>query len=283
MKTRSVSAVGVVIVGLVPGLLGSWIFAIAFGVIMIAAWFELSHLVTLNRWWRDAGIIGLVAAVLLPLVVSPERAIAILVTATMLGVASSLLATAPGRHHLTDWAVVIGTFTYLAFPACAAIALRMTNGTVERRWFAGLAEATPGGEHTAIGLGLFLLALLVTWMSDTCAYLVGRSMGRIKLIPHISPNKTVEGAAGGLIAAGLTAVASVWAFGLPTNLLVAFVVGVIIGVAGIVGDLFESMLKRSAGVKDSGHLIPGHGGVLDRIDALVFALLAVWALSPLLT
>ncbi|MDY6990213.1 MAG: phosphatidate cytidylyltransferase [Thermodesulfobacteriota bacterium] len=115
----------------------------------------------------------------------------------------------------------------------------------------------------------FLLA--VVFAGDTGAYYVGKAMGRHKLSPHISPGKTVEGAAGGL-AANLAIGAwckHYWLPELPWGLFVGLVL--FMGVVGQVGDLVESMLKRSVVVKDSGKLLPGHGGMLDRIDALLFA------------
>jgi phosphatidate cytidylyltransferase len=110
----------------------------------------------------------------------------------------------------------------------------------------------------------------VTWLSDTGAYLVGRSFGKRKLIPLVSPNKTWEGLIGGLVAATITGILCAWLFGLDINLLLAAAVGLIIAVVGVIGDLTESLIKRQAGVKDSGTLIPGHGGMLDRLDALLF-------------
>jgi phosphatidate cytidylyltransferase len=117
---------------------------------------------------------------------------------------------------------------------------------------------------------LFLMMLTV-FVSDTAQYYSGRSFGRTPLAPAISPKKTVEGAAGGFVCGALvTAVVGAW--WLPaTHPAVRALLGAAIVAFGIAGDLFESMLKRSAGVKDSSSLIPGHGGVLDRIDALLFA------------
>jgi len=121
-----------------------------------------------------------------------------------------------------------------------------------------------------IGARLVFFAALLTWATDTGAYLCGVAFGRHKLIPRISPNKTVEGAVGGLLAAGLCG----WlcARGLTPFLtpLAATVVGLIIGVVAQLGDLVESMIKRDAGIKDTAELIPGHGGVLDRFDSLLF-------------
>ena len=117
---------------------------------------------------------------------------------------------------------------------------------------------------------LFLLMLTVV-VSDTAQYYSGRAFGRRPLAPKISPKKTVEGAVGGSCSApSLLVVAGAWWLpAVPIALRV--VLGVTIVALGIAGDLFESMLKRSAGVKDSSSLIPGHGGILDRIDALLFA------------
>jgi len=121
-----------------------------------------------------------------------------------------------------------------------------------------------------IGARLVFFAALLTWATDTGAYLCGVAFGRHKLIPRISPKKTVEGAVGGLLAAGFCG----WlcARGLTPFLtpLASTVVGLVVGVMAQLGDLVESMIKRDAGIKDTAELIPGHGGVLDRFDSLLF-------------
>jgi phosphatidate cytidylyltransferase len=135
---------------------------------------------------------------------------------------------------------------------------------------------------------LLLAVLAVVWISDTAAYFVGRRFGKRKLAPSISPGKTWEGVAGALVAVGLYALA--WAYlggsgGMPAwpsgaRVAPAWTLPVLLGlaVAGMIGDLFESLIKRQAGVKDSGTLLPGHGGILDRFDAPVAMLpLAVLA------
>jgi phosphatidate cytidylyltransferase len=113
-------------------------------------------------------------------------------------------------------------------------------------------------------------ALLVTFATDTFAYFIGKTWGRHKLAPDISPKKTVEGAIGGLVGAAGISVLAVWLFGLPVNYGIAVVLGILISIFGQVGDLFESLFKRNMGVKDSGNSLPGHGGFLDRIDSIVF-------------
>jgi phosphatidate cytidylyltransferase len=117
---------------------------------------------------------------------------------------------------------------------------------------------------------LLLMATIV--VSDTAQYYTGRAFGRRPLAPTISPKKTVEGAIGGvLIATAFMAIAMTVLFP-ATPVVVRVLLGLVVVFLGITGDLFESRLKRLAGMKDSSHLIPGHGGVLDRIDALLFAI-----------
>lgn len=116
------------------------------------------------------------------------------------------------------------------------------------------------------GAALLLLMLVIVWAADIGAYFAGRSLGRVKLAPRVSPGKTWEGVLGGVAAAAVTAAGGAMLLALP----VAGLVFLAIAVAGIsvIGDLTVSMFKRNAGLKDSGHLIPGHGGILDRIDSL---------------
>lgn len=126
----------------------------------------------------------------------------------------------------------------------------------------------------ASGPMLLLFALVITWVGDTVAYFVGRAIGKRPFAPHLSPKKTWEGAVASLCGALITgAIFSRWIFAAPAHLLVMAGLG---NAAGQVGDLLESAYKRSAGVKDSGGLLPGHGGVLDRIDALILTIPVVW-------
>ena len=126
------------------------------------------------------------------------------------------------------------------------------------------------------------LVMLTIMVSDTAQYYTGRAFGRRPLAPRISPKKTVEGAVGGFVVATamFAVVGAWWAPGMNVGTRIAL--GVALVALGIAGDLFESFLKRRAGVKDSSHLIPGHGGVLDRIDALLFAAPAYWVALKLL-
>ena len=125
-----------------------------------------------------------------------------------------------------------------------------------------------------VGLWILLFALVITWIGDTAAYFVGRAIGKNHLAPKLSPKKTWEGAAASMVGALLIGwLASRW-----INVPLPYLLGLAAAgnVAGQMGDLLESAFKRSAGVKDSGSLLPGHGGILDRIDALILASPVVW-------
>ena len=175
-------------------------------------------------------------------------------------------------------AAVIGGNVFAYFAAAAATAMFYEWTRLVRGWGAGwyalgfVYALLPAisllwiRERDVHGLELLLWTFLVTWSTDIGAYFAGRRFGRRKLAPAISPGKTVEGLFGGILAAAL--IGGAWALathlGKPPLLLAP-----IFAIAAQAGDLFESGLKRRAGVKDSGSWLPGHGGVLDRLDGLV--------------
>ena len=139
-----------------------------------------------------------------------------------------------------------------------------------------------GREESLFVPSLLLLALLPLWVGDSLAYFVGKGFGRHKMAPKVSPNKTWEGAVANL--AGCLASAYGIGLWLKIPLSASIAVGLTTGVLGQVGDLLQSRLKRLAGVKDSGSLLPGHGGLLDRLDSFLFScypsLLALYLLAP---
>jgi len=150
-----------------------------------------------------------------------------------------------------------------------------------------LPEGVSDGATAFHGAALLIFPIWVTWLGDTFAYGCGSRWGRAKLIEAVSPNKTVVGAIGGLVGSVLAGgiFARLWLSGIPEFGLswpVGAALGVPIAVVGQVGDLAESVIKRDAGVKDSSHLLPGHGGVLDRLDALFFTVPLTYALLLLI-
>lgn len=128
----------------------------------------------------------------------------------------------------------------------------------------------------AYGANWILLLMLIVMTGDTAAFYTGTSFGRHKLYPAVSPNKSIEGALGGLVGSVCGAFIAKYTFFPQLGVVDCMVTALVLGVLGQTGDLFESLLKRSFGVKDSGTLVPGHGGILDRLDSIIFAAPAAW-------
>lgn len=177
----------------------------------------------------------------------------------LLGVA--VFARAPSEHPLEAVAVTVLGVLYCGGTLSFGYALRHHN------WAVG----------PAAGTALVLYPVLLTWATDTGAFAVGRWLGKRKLMPQVSPGKTVAGAVGGTLVAVVVAVVYNTAVLRPQAQLAltpwsAVVFGLVVSAAAQVGDLAESLFKRQAGVKDSSHLLPGHGGILDRLDSLYFVI-----------
>lgn len=155
----------------------------------------------------------------------------------------------PGRPVLTDIALRFLGVVYCSLPLALLLEVRQLD---------------QGGR-------LLCGFLFIIWGTDIGAYVTGRLFGRRKLAPHISPGKSWAGLWGGLFLGSVSGVAAVVGFSLAFTLPAAIFLAIVVSLAGQVGDLVESVLKREAGVKDAGRLIPGHGGLLDRLDSLLFA------------
>jgi phosphatidate cytidylyltransferase len=163
------------------------------------------------------------------------------------------------RDGLQSWmATIFGAF----YISLLSFIIRLGNAAPEIPANSPLSAI--GGER-----GWILLLILAVWSYDTGAYLVGKTWGRDKFLTHISPSKTYQGLVGGVVASSVVVALMLW--GLGENPLGAVVLGPLAALSAQAGDLAESMLKRAGGVKDSGDLIPGHGGILDRIDSFLFA------------
>lgn len=188
--------------------------------------------------------------------------------------------------HPTHWAVAVAVLLLLFVMVAGLWRIR------ELKEYLGAVAATFFGIcYVALTLSLLyviryavpedgrrfvLLLFLVIWADDIFAYLIGRSLGKHLIFPRVSPKKTVEGSAAGLLGSLLVAWAFAHWFWQTSDLKSVMLLSLIVAVAGQVGDLAESALKRGANIKDSGTLLPGHGGMLDRIDSLLFGVPAIW-------
>ncbi len=199
---------------------------------------------------------GLTAYLLLGVIFLPPEAILGGFTLILiLSLAWQLTRTAETEKPFVDWALSLAGALYVGWLSSHFLLLR------------GL----PGG------LGWFMLALLGTWLCDSFAYVSGRALGKHPFFPRISPKKTWEGTLGGWVGATGTSLVIGGILGL--SVLESLTLGLVISLAATFGDLAESMIKRQVGVKDSGSLIPGHGGILDRTDSLLFVVPLVYYVS----
>jgi phosphatidate cytidylyltransferase len=254
---------------------GGWPFVAL--VAAVAVWSTLEYARLLEQAGRrpawPVGLIGAACLAAAPAVPGTHLG-ALAMAVALLGPGVYLLAEAApvGPGAVQDWALTTLGSLLVGWPLAQAVALRQPP---EPTTLLGLGAIA--GQPVTHGLLLALVVLTCTWASDSAAYGAGRLWGRRPFFAAISPRKTLEGAAAGLVAPTLVALA--WAPPLGWPLPFAIVLGASAGVAALAGDLLESALKRSVGAKDAGWLIPGHGGLLDRVDGLLLVLVAVALLT----
>lgn len=262
MRQRAITAAFLVPVLLVVLALGGIVLAAAIAIITVLAAREVFTLL------RSAGhpTLPLLGAVLALLVIVDATFPDVLEGSGLLlmGVGIVLVAVASfpipdPRDGLATWVATVFGALYVSL---LAFVVRLGNA------------APPVATDAPLGFlgaerGWILLLILAVWSYDTGAYLIGKQFGREKFLTHISPSKTYAGLIGGVVAT--TVVVGVFLWGLGENPLHAIILGPITALAAQAGDLAESMLKRAAGAKDSSDLIPGHGGMLDRVDSFLFA------------
>ena len=283
-----VTRLGVAAVG-IPIVLGAlvvdgWILGglMAITALIGAAEFYDMRQRTGERPFRVIGSLGAGGAVLIATGAPTVDAFAIPALGLLLGLYAASFAVAlhlrwPGGSPIGAASTTVSGVLYVGVPMAFVPILRALPAT--------RGAGTP--EALMPAMGFILLPLLVTWANDSAAYFVGHAVGRRKLFPSLSPGKTWEGAIGGVvgsIAAAMTC--AVWFLDelpvLSVSLGQAALIGAVIGVVAQVGDLVESALKREAGVKDSGRVFPGHGGMLDRVDSLIWTFPFTWLMLEVL-
>lgn len=243
----------------------------------VAEFYELAR----HRGDRPFTILGVVATVGVVLLATAQPApwevgaslALVVLSVAVLGLGSAVWTRWPGGSPLTSVGVTVTGVIYLGFTLAFIPVLRDAGASAP-----GLLDDGTGRETAFL-----LIPLLGMWAGDSAAYFAGRAWGRARLAPSVSPGKTVVGAVAGLLGSGFAAALVVWwavgdAFSVGVAVGAALPAGIVVGASGQLGDLVESVLKREAGVKDSGTLLPGHGGVLDRVDSLLFAIPVTWVL-----
>ena len=272
LRARVLVAAGGIPLALLLIHLGGWYLAVLMASAAALAAREFFVLAS-ARGGKPLGWLGIPAASVLVLLAAREpdfsvwgdRALALLLILCLLASCAMIFSRRTDEAPLLSVSAAVSGALYAGGTLSFAVLLRNLPGAK------GAVAA-----HPWEGTLLVLLPLTVTWVGDTAAYFTGKKLGKRRLAPRVSPGKTVEGGVAGLIAAvamgALMGVAMQDLPNFPVSPLAGGVIGLALGVAAQLGDLAESVLKREAGVKDSGTLLPGHGGVLDRLDALFFTL-----------
>jgi phosphatidate cytidylyltransferase len=282
LRQRSISAVGVVLFAAVPAFLGSWVFLVALLILAVAGCYELLRALSVPASDPTALLtyLGAAALVIAAGTAGPHGALAAIVVLYVILALSVGVARAAVAGGLRLWTAGVLAVVYLGLPLAYAVALRNLHGSSTQPWVVHVSDWLASGR--SLGLAWVGVVFAVTWLNDTAAYLVGRAFGKTKLVPELSPGKTRVGAVAGLVAGILTGMLAAWVFGAPVTPAVAAGLGFCLALAGQFGDLGESLIKRNLEIKDMGSLIPGHGGVLDRIDALLFTFPLMYLLARLL-
>ncbi|MBP2650251.1 MAG: phosphatidate cytidylyltransferase [Firmicutes bacterium] len=244
---------------------GQSVFALAALIFTLLAWREFCNMMS-NSEINGARLLGAIAIILIwgtAWLGNFQETIAVLVVATFIIMAKVILTNA--SFTLRDAIYTIFGIVYIGLSFAHLVLLRFTDCSFEIKTAMGLLQS---------GEVFFWVAIIGTWASDTFAFFVGSWLGKHKLAPLISPGKTWEGLAGG-VAGSIIAVIVIGNL-CNLNLYNSACAGLLIGIVAPLGDLIESAIKRSAGVKDSSNLLPGHGGILDRFDSIMFTVPIVY-------
>jgi len=232
-----------------------WLFSLLIAAVALLGAIEFYRLAT-HGGWQPSVVLGVAFTLffIADAYFAEPRATEILIPTAVALPLLWLLLRSRGEKTLANWLWTVGGIFYIGWMLGHFIPLR---------------ELEQGRDWV-------ILALFTTFAADSGAYLIGRAWGRHSVVPKISPGKTWEGTFAGLIAGIAAAIALNAILGLPISYWQVSLLGFLIAAVAFVGDLVESMLKRKGGVKDAGRLIPGHGGILDRLDSVVFTVVLVY-------
>ncbi len=262
---RVITAVIGIIIAIYVVNYGQWVFALAALVLTLLAWHEFSAMARCRQvetaYWLGLGGIALIWGT--AWLGNARETVAVVLLIAFVVMAKTVVV--PERFTFQNATATIAGVVYIGLAFAHLMLLRFTDHS--------LVMATKFGPLSAGAVYLWL-AFVGTWSSDTFAYFVGSKFGRHKLAPKVSPGKTWEGTVGGVAGSVIGVTAMGAACALPLGHSAA--IGLLVGIVAPVGDLVESSMKRFCGVKDSGRLLPGHGGVLDRFDSVMFAAPAVY-------
>ncbi|MBO3460861.1 phosphatidate cytidylyltransferase [Aetokthonos hydrillicola Thurmond2011] len=286
--SRIFSGIIAIALALSATLLGGWYFTLLFAVIIFLGQQEYFNLVRAKGMAPAAKTTMFVSQVLL-VICTLDGSLADAVMPLAGTFICFYLLFQPKMATIADISASILGLFYTGYLPSYWVRLRSINGIainnspISDYWFKTWSEILPAGHFNPVPQGLIatLLTFICIWAADIGAYIIGKFFGKTPL-SEISPKKTLEGAIFGIVASVIMAVAGAYFLNWSGTPFTGLALGLLIGIASILGDLTESMLKRDAGVKDSGQLIPGHGGILDRTDSYIFTAPLVYYFVTLL-
>lgn len=243
---------------------GQWLFVLAVGVLALLAWREFCKMFEARQMvlWYKLGIFGIIMLLGCSWMGNPQETNAVVLLLILLAAAKTV---AEPQYTTVHAAITSFGLLYIGLAFSHLILLRFTDDLI-------VVNSALG--NLSAGTAFVWIAFIGTWANDTVAFFVGSNFGKHKLCPAVSPGKTIEGAAGGVAGSVLVVAALGSLFGF--SMLHGIMIGLLIGVTAPLGDLAESAIKRFAGSKDSGSILPGHGGVLDRFDSIMFVVPVVY-------
>lgn len=264
IKRILTAIIGVIVAGYIINY-GQWLFACSVGILALLAWQEFCVMFKQANisLWSGTGSVG-IALLLGCAWLGNSQEINMLVMMLTLLVLVKTVVFSP-KFNIMNAAVTLFGILYIGLSFSHLLLLRFTDPSV---------YITSVFGSLSFGTAFLWIAFIGTWANDTFAFFVGSRFGKNKLCPQVSPGKTIEGAIGGIVGSILVVVLLGWLFKI--SLIHSAILGLLVGIVAPIGDLSESAVKRFTGVKDSGKLLPGHGGVLDRFDSIMFAVPTVY-------